>query len=224
MARGSKTDAFTITPEILLRAYACGIFPMAESADDPVIHWIDPRKRGVLLPGSFHLPRSLAKTVRQGRFDIRFDTAFPAVLDGCAEPAPGRRQTWINRPIRDLYLALFRMGHAHSVETWREDRLVGGLYGVSLGGAFFGESMFSRETDASKVALVHLWERLMLGGYRLLDTQFLTEHLARFGAAEIGRAQYHRLLEEALSASASFHPPAGGGTSESALHSRSQTS
>lgn len=218
MSRGPSSDDFAITPDMLLRAYACGIFPMAESAEDPTIHWIDPRKRGVIRPGGFHLPRSLAKTVRQGRFEVRFDTAFSAVLDGCAEPAPGRRQTWINKPIRELYLSLFQMGHAHSVESWRDDRLVGGLYGVSLGAAFFGESMFSRETDASKVALVHLWERLMAGGYRLLDTQFLTEHLARFGAEEIGRAQYHRLLEEALTVEASFQP-CGGGTSESILHS-----
>lgn len=203
MARGRESD-FAITPEILLRAYACGIFPMAESVSDPTIHWVDPEHRGVILPGGFHVPRSLAKTVRQGRFEIRFDSDFEGVLDGCAEPAPGRRDTWINGPIRELYVGLFKIGHAHSVETWREGTLVGGLYGVSLGAAFFGESMFSRETDASKVALVHLWNRLMDGGYRLLDTQFLTGHLSRFGAIEIERTEYQARLADALDVSARF--------------------
>lgn len=222
MARGGDGD-IAITPRMLLRAYSIGIFPMAEAADDPTIHWVDPERRGVILPGGFHLPRSLAKTIRRGRFDMRVDTAFGAVVDRCAEPAPDRPETWINAPIRSLYLDLFRMGYAHSVETWREGRLVGGLYGVSLGGAFFGESMFSRETDASKVALVHLWDRLTAGGYRLLDTQFLTGHLTRFGAIEIGRQRYHALLAEALDIDASFHS-AGGGTSESERQSISQTS
>lgn len=204
MAR--RADEFRITPELLLRAYACGIFPMAEAAGDPAIHWVDPERRGVILPGRFRASRSLMKTVRRGTFEMRVDTAFAEVLDRCAEPAPGRRDTWINEPIRELYLQLYRMGFAHSVESWREGRLVGGLYGVSLGGAFFGESMFSRATDASKVALVHLWDRLMAGGYRLLDTQFLTEHLSQFGAIEIDRADYHRLLEEALEVRATFAP------------------
>lgn len=202
----ARRDDFEITPEILLRAYACGVFPMAEAANDPTIHWVDPERRGVILPGRFHVPRSLAKTVRRGTFEMRVDTAFARVLDLCAEPAPGRRDTWINEPIRRLYLQLYRMGFAHSVESWKDGELVGGLYGVSLGGAFFGESMFSRETDASKVALVHLWDRLMAGGYRLLDTQFLTGHLSRFGAIEIDRAEYHRLLEDALDVSASLTP------------------
>lgn len=202
----ARRDDFEITPEILLRAYACGVFPMAEAANDPTIHWVDPERRGVILPGRFHVPRSLAKTVRRGTFEMRVDTAFARVLDMCAEPAPGRRDTWINEPIRRLYLQLDRMGFAHSVESWKDGELVGGLYGVSLGGAFFGESMFSRETDASKVALVHLWDRLMAGGYRLLDTQFLTGHLSRFGAIEIDRAEYHRLLEDALDVSASLTP------------------
>ncbi|MFD2237712.1 leucyl/phenylalanyl-tRNA--protein transferase [Aureimonas populi] len=220
---GSRENEPAITPAILLRAYACGVFPMGESADDPTIHWVEPTLRGVLLPGQFHLPRSLAKTMRKGVFGIRTDTAFPAVVDACAEPAPDRPQTWINAPIRELYLELFRMGHAHSVECWREGRLVGGLYGVSLGGAFFGESMFSRETDASKVALVALWDILMRGGYTLLDTQFLTTHLARFGAVEIERRHYLRLLDDALKREAHFQP-AGAGTSESVLHSLSHTS
>lgn len=214
---------FRITPGILLRAYAAGIFPMGESADDPSIHWVEPTMRGVILPGGFHLPRSLAKVVRKGRFEIHADTAFAAVVDACAEPAPDRRDTWINAPIRDLYVELHRRGHAHSVETWREGNLVGGLYGVSLGAAFFGESMFSRETDASKVALAALWDILMRGGYTLLDTQFLTNHLSRFGAVEIEREEYRLLLEDALGREAEFHS-AGAGTSDSILHSCSHTS
>ncbi|WP_102958323.1 leucyl/phenylalanyl-tRNA--protein transferase [Mangrovicella endophytica] len=198
-------EAFEITPSILLRAYACGIFPMADSADDPDIFWIDPTERGIMPLDAVHVPRSLRKTIRQGRFQIRVDTAFPAVLDGCAEPAPDRPQTWINGRIRELYLGLHRAGFAHSVEAWREDRLVGGLYGVSLGAAFFGESMFSRETDASKVCLVHLCERLRRGGYRLLDTQFITSHLARFGAVEIGRREYQKMLAAAVEATADFY-------------------
>ncbi|MDX1732491.1 MAG: leucyl/phenylalanyl-tRNA--protein transferase, partial [Aurantimonas coralicida] len=176
---------FEITPSILLKAYACGIFPMAEKADDPGIFWIDPTERGILPLDGFHLPRSLRKTIRRAPFDIRVDTAFAAVVDGCAEAAPGRMETWINGQIRSLTLALAQEGFAHSVEAWDGDELVGGLYGVSLGGAFFGESMFSRRTDASKVALAYLWERLCRGGYQLLDTQFLTGHLERFGAIEI---------------------------------------
>ncbi len=214
---------FGITPTILLKAYACGIFPMAESADDPSIFWVDPTERGILPLDGFHLPRSLAKIIRQERFAVRADTAFAAVVDGCAEPAPGRPQTWINADIRDLYLSLHGQGHAHSIESWRDGRLVGGLYGVSLGAAFFGESMFSRETDASKVALAFLVERLRLGGYRLLDTQFLTAHLSRFGAIEIPRAEYHRLLQDAVAAEATFQPSAGG-TAASVLQLFSQTS
>jgi leucyl/phenylalanyl-tRNA---protein transferase len=218
--RGEKLD---ITPAILLKAYACGIFPMAETADDPTIFWIDPTERGILPLDGFHLSRSLAKTIRRERFEVRVDTAFPAVVDGCAEPAPGRQQTWINADIRSLYLELHRLGHAHSVETWRENRLVGGLYGVSLGAAFFGESMFSRETDASKVALAFLVERLRRGGYQLLDTQFLTSHLQSFGATEISRAEYHRLLEPAIVAEATFQP-CGAGSPASVLQLFSQTS
>jgi leucyl/phenylalanyl-tRNA--protein transferase len=219
----NRRERFEITPGILLKAYACGIFPMAESADDPGLYWIDPTKRGIIPMDGFHVARSLRKTIRREPFDIRFDTAFSAVVDACAEPAPDRPQTWINARIRDLYLALFKDGHAHSVEAWRQEHLVGGLYGVSLGGAFFGESMFSRETDASKVCLVYLWDRLRRGGYRLLDTQFITGHLERFGAIEIDRARYHALLEEAIEADATFQP-AGLGTSDSILQSLSQTS
>lgn len=218
-----RDQRFEITPAILLKAYACGIFPMAESADDPGLFWIDPSERGIIPLEDFHIPRSLRKTIRRNVFEMRFDTAFPAVIDGCAEAAPDRRQTWINADIRSLYLALFREGHAHSVEAWREGDLVGGLYGVSLGAAFFGESMFSRETDASKVSLAFLVDRLRHGGYRLLDTQFLTSHLSQFGAREIPRAEYQARLEEAIALPATFQP-AGGGTIESVLQPFSQTS
>jgi leucyl/phenylalanyl-tRNA--protein transferase len=222
MARRGN-QRFEITPAILLKAYACGIFPMAETADDPAMFWVDPTERGILPLDGFHIPRSLRKTIRQGIFEMRVDTAFAAVLDGCAEPAPDRKQTWINAEIRALYLSLFRQGHAHSVEAWYEGHLVGGLYGVSLGAAFFGESMFSRKTDASKVSLAYLVDRLRRGGYRLLDTQFITGHLAQFGAIEISRDDYHLLLEQAIQRSATFQP-AGAGTAESVLQPFSQTS
>ncbi|MBO0663736.1 leucyl/phenylalanyl-tRNA--protein transferase [Jiella sp. MQZ9-1] len=213
----------TVTPELLLKAYASGIFPMAEAVDDPQIFWVDPTDRGVLPLDGFHLPRSLKKVIRRDRFTIRVDTAFAAVVDGCAEAAPGRENTWINGQIRDLYIALHREGFAHSVEAYDSERLVGGLYGVAINGAFFGESMFSRQTDASKVALAFLCERLIRGGYTLLDTQFITDHLARFGAIEIERKTYHVLLQEALAVAATFYP-AGAGTSDSVLQLFSQTS
>ena len=219
--RGRRT--LSITPELLLKAYASGIFPMAEAANDPRIFWVDPTERGTLPLESFHLPRSLKKVIRQERFTVTVNTAFSAVVDGCAEPAPGRDKTWINRQIRDLYVALYRDGFAHSVECRLDDELVGGLYGVSINGAFFGESMFSRRTDASKVALAFLCERLIRGGYLLLDTQFITGHLERFGAIEIGREEYHDRLQEALEAAATFYP-AGAGTADSVLQLFSQTS
>ncbi|GGD25529.1 leucyl/phenylalanyl-tRNA--protein transferase [Aureimonas glaciei] len=218
-----RDQRFEITPGILLKAYACGIFPMAESADDPGMFWIDPEERGIIPLDGFHVSRSLRKTIRRGTFEMRCDSAFPAVLDACAEPAPDRPNTWINAEIRNLYLQLFRDGHAHSVEAWRDDQLVGGLYGVSLGGAFFGESMFSRQTDASKVSLAFLVDRLRRGGYRLLDAQFITDHLAQFGAVEISRAEYQARLEEAIAVPATFYP-AGGGTAESLLQPVSHTS
>jgi leucyl/phenylalanyl-tRNA---protein transferase len=193
-----------LTPELLLRAYAAGIFPMAESADDPELYWVDPVQRGVLPLDKFHLPRRLARTVRSGRFTIACDRDFAAVMRGCAEPSADRPQTWINDEIISVYSALHAEGHAHSVEAYSGAALVGGLYGVSLGGAFFGESMFSRVTDASKVALAHLAARLIRGGYRLLDTQFVTAHLQRFGAIEISRARYRHLLAEALKTRAYF--------------------
>ena len=195
---------YRIPPDLLIRAYASGVFPMSESADDPEVFWVRPESRGVIPLNGFHMPKRLAKTIRQDRFEIRRDTDFDGVIDGCAEPRPGRRRTWINGPIREAYAELFRRGHCHTVEAWREGRLVGGLYGVSLGRAFFGESMFARERDASKVCLAHLVEHLKARGFELLDTQFTTEHLKRFGAVDVPRGRYERLLAEALSGEAKF--------------------
>jgi leucyl/phenylalanyl-tRNA--protein transferase len=207
LARGRRGGEDAITPSLLLRAYACGIFPMADSADDPTLYWVEPRLRGVLPLDAFHIPKRLARTVRSDRFEVRLDTDFDAVIDGCAAPRPGRRTTWINATIRDLYGQLFRRGHVHTVEAWRDGRLVGGLYGLELGAAFFGESMFSLERDASKVALVHLVAMMRRGGFQLLDTQFLTEHLTQFGALEIERKDYLLLLEEALAGEAGLAGP-----------------
>jgi len=193
-----------ITPDILLRAYAAGIFPMAESAEDTSLFWVEPRERGIIPIEGFHVGKRLARTVRSDEFQIRVDHDFDGVIDGCAAPGPDRDRTWINERIRRLYGELFDLGHCHTVEVYREGGLVGGLYGVSLGGAFFGESMFHRERDASKVALVHLVARLRHGGYRLLDTQFLTSHLAQFGAYEVPRRQYRRMLAEAVAGAADW--------------------
>jgi leucyl/phenylalanyl-tRNA---protein transferase len=193
-----------ITPEVLLRAYACGIFPMAESADDPTLFWVEPEQRGVIPLDGLKVSSRLARTVRSGRFTVTVDKAFSEVLDGCAEPKPGRDNTWINRRIRTLYTGLFRLGHCHSVEVWQGHALVGGLYGVNLGGAFFGESMFHRASDASKVALVHLVARLIAGGFTLLDTQYVTEHLRSLGAIEISRRRYRSQLDLALLHEADF--------------------
>ena len=193
-----------LTPEILLQAYAKGLFPMAEDRNDPRIFWVDPDMRGIIPLETFHVPRRLLRKVRQDLFEVRTDSAFVTVIEACATPAPGRWTTWINDEIVALYTSLHAMDHAHSVECWREDRLLGGLYGVSLGGAFFGESMFSFETDASKVALVHLVARLKYGGYRMLDTQFVTKHLSGFGATEVRRADYRRRLTEALGTAGDF--------------------
>jgi len=187
-----------LTPQRLLQAYALGVFPMAEDADSPELMWFDPPRRGILPLDAFHIPRRLSRTLRRAPYDIRVDTAFEQVMRLCAAPAEGRERTWINDEILALYTALHRMGHAHSVEAWSGDALVGGLYGVSLGAAFFGESMFSRATDASKLALVHLVARLRAGGFTLLDTQFVTEHLSQFGAVEIPRAEYKRRLAAAI--------------------------
>lgn len=187
-----------ITPQVLLKAYSCGIFPMAESADDPALYWIEPQHRGLLPLDAVHIPRRLARTIRDQPFEVRIDTDYDGVIDGCAAPRPGRRSTWINTRIRELYRALYDLGHCHTVETWRDGKLVGGLYGVALGGAFFGESMFSTERDASKVALVYLAARLIHGGFKLLDTQFVTEHLRQFGTVEVKRDEFHRRLDLAL--------------------------
>lgn len=187
-----------ITPEILLRAYSIGLFPMAEAADDPEIFWVDPEMRGILPLDAFHVSKSLQKTVRRKPFDIRFDTDFEGVIALCAQPADDRPSTWINETIRKLYRELHRMGHAHSVEAYDGDELVGGLYGVSLGAAFFGESMFSRRTDASKICLVHLVERMKAKGFVLLDTQFTTEHLKTFGAIDLPKDDYLKLLHAAV--------------------------
>ena len=188
----------------LLACYARGVFPMADAREDEALFLIDPELRGIIPLEGFHVSRRLARTVRREPFEIRIDSAFPQVVAACAAAKPGRLETWINQPIEHLYGDLFAIGHAHSLECWREGKLVGGLYGVSLGGAFFGESMFSRETDASKVALVHLVARLIAGGFQLLDAQFMTEHLAQFGAEEISRATYRRRLAKAVTAQADF--------------------
>lgn len=185
-------------PDELLNCYATGVFPMGEARDDPRVFLVEPDQRGVIPLDGFHIPTRLKRTVRSTAVEVRVDTAFTAVLDACAASMPGREDTWINAPIRRLYIALQARGHAHSVEVWRDERLVGGLYGVTLGGAFFGESMFSRERDASKVALVHLVGRLKRGGWRLLDAQFLTEHLSQFGAVETPQAAYLKRLKLAL--------------------------
>lgn len=214
----------TLSPETLLRAYAVGLFPMAERRDDPTLYWMDPEKRGILPLDEFHVPRRLARRVRAGYFEVRRDTAFREVMLACAEPAEGRDETWINDEILELYAALHEMGRAHSVECWREGRLAGGLYGVSLGAAFFGESMFSRETDASKVALVHLVAGLKAGGFTLLDIQFVTPHLARFGAVEVHRSGYRQYLADALDRSATFHREVASSAVEGVLQSVTQTS
>lgn len=190
------------TPDFLLRAYAMGIFPMAESRSDPDIHWVDPRHRGVMPLDGFHLSRSLAHRIRQGGFRVTTDQAFTPVVEACAD----RSETWISHRIQTLYEQLFALGHAHSLEVWQGDALIGGVYGVTLGAAFFGESMFSRRTDASKIALAFLVHRLRAGGFRLFDTQFLTPHLASLGGQEISRAEYHWRLANALQASADFSP------------------
>ncbi len=201
----SRENAFVeITPEVLLKAYACGIFPMAESADDPTLYWIEPEMRGILPLDGFHVSSRLARTVRTTPLTVWVDRDFDAVIDGCAEPKPDRGKTWINARIRRIYRALFDAGHCHTVEVYDGDSLVGGLYGVSLGRAFFGESMFHRARDASKIALVHLVARLKAGHYRLLDTQFVTEHLKSFGAVEVPKRRYHRMLEAALAGDADF--------------------
>lgn len=218
-----------ITPQVLLRAYACGIFPMAETANDPNLFWVEPDMRGVLPLDRFHIPRSLKKVMRNTRMKVFMDRDFKAVIEACSQTNNTRKETWINPKIKELYCALHEMGHANSVEVYDDDKLVGGLYGVRLGRAFFGESMFSRKTDASKIALVHLVENMKKSGFILLDTQFTTQHLERFGVIEVPKDQYQFLLEEALIGESQFDKSGyqlsdGGAMSESCLQSLSQIS
>ncbi|CUX12436.1 leucyl/phenylalanyl-tRNA--protein transferase [Agrobacterium deltaense] len=195
---GRRSRNNDITVDILLRAYSAGLFPMADSADDPELFWVEPEIRGIIPLNDFHISKSLAKAMRKKPFEIRFNTAFEAVMAGCAAEAPDRPSTWINTTIRKLYTELHQIGHAHSVEAWEGKELVGGLYGVSLGAAFFGESMFSRRTNASKICLVHLVERLRASGFVLLDTQFTTEHLKTFGAIDVPKQDYAKMLDLAV--------------------------
>lgn len=197
---------YRIPTDLLLKAYASGVFPMAESATDPEVFWVRPESRGVVPLDAFHMPKSLRKTIKRELFEIRIDSDFEGVIDACAEQREVRPSTWINAPIREAYVELHRIGHAHSVEAWRDGRMVGGLYGVTMGAAFFGESMFSNETDASKVCLAHLVERLRARDFLLLDTQFTTEHLKRFGAIDVPRRKYEKMLADALKGTAQFYP------------------
>ncbi|HEX7075826.1 MAG TPA: leucyl/phenylalanyl-tRNA--protein transferase [Hyphomicrobiaceae bacterium] len=199
-----ESPLLEITPQVLLKAYTCGIFPMAESADDPQLYWIEPQARGVLPLDRVLVPKRLQRTIRQAPYEIRIDTDFDGVIAGCAASRPGRRTTWINDRIRKLYRELHRLGHCHTVEAWHQGQLVGGLYGVALGGAFFGESMFSEMRDASKIALVYLAARLIFGGFVMLDTQFVTDHLRQFGTIEVDRSEFHRQLERALQTDGDF--------------------
>lgn len=201
MAGSRRAD---ITPELLLRAYAAGIFPMAEDAEDPSLYWVEPQKRGVFPLDAVHIPRRLARTIRQDRFEIRVDYDFDAVIAGCAAPSEDRDRTWISARIRRLYGELYDLGHCHTVEAWEGERLVGGLYGVTLGAAFFGESMFHTARDASKVAFVHLAARVKAGGFLLLDAQFVTSHLATLGAVELDRAVYQQVLASAVAGSSDW--------------------
>lgn len=231
---GAQDILLEITPQVLLKAYACGIFPMAESASDPGLFWVEPELRGIIPLDDFHIPQSLKKAMRRNPFQVTVDCAFDAVIEACAQSTPDRPKTWINGRIRRLYTQLHAVGHCHSVECWAGDELVGGLYGVRLGGAFFGESMFSRRTDASKIALVHLVHRLKAGGFTLLDTQFTTDHLKRFGAIDVPKEIYAKLLAEAVEQEADFFPfgerdaaldqDGGGASSDVILQSFSQIS
>lgn len=205
MAKKSDPFAIELTPELVVRAYRAGIFPMSEDAESAELFWVAPEQRGIVPLDGFRISKSLRKTLRQGPFSVRVDTSFEAVIDACAASDEGRETTWINGAIRRAYGELFRRGQVHTVEAWDGSDLVGGLYGLSIGGAFFGESMFHRKTDASKVALAHLVERLRAGNYRLLDTQFITDHLASLGAVEIRRAEYEVRLAEALAVEGDWH-------------------
>ena len=213
-----------LTPETVLSAYAAGIFPMSESADDPEIFWVEPEHRGVLPLDGMHISKRLARTVKQDRFTVRCDTAFEDVINLCAASAPDRPETWINSTIHDIFSELFALGVAHSVEAWQDEELVGGLYGIALAGAFFGESMFSRRSDASKVALVHLVARLNAGGFTLLDTQFTTPHLESLGVVEISRNDYQARLAQALKVQGDFTSLPSSVSGSAAMQSITQTS
>jgi leucyl/phenylalanyl-tRNA--protein transferase len=199
-----RMDRDHLTPDLLLHAYAMGVFPMAETRNDPDVFWVDPRRRGIVPLDGFHISRSLARRLRKGQFTITVDRDFAGTVQGCAD----RPETWINDTIHDLYLDLHRLGFAHSLEVREDGALVGGVYGVTLGAAFFGESMFSRRTDASKVALAYLVDRLRRGGFQLFDAQFITPHLQSLGAIEIARARYHQMLAKAIATAADFNAPA----------------
>jgi leucyl/phenylalanyl-tRNA--protein transferase len=213
-----------ITPDIVLKAYATGIFPMSEGRDEPEMFWVDPEKRGILPLDGFHLSRRLRRKVRQAPFTIRIDSAFEEVMTACAAPASGRWTTWINKEIQDLFTDLHKRGFGHSIEAWDGEELVGGLYGIAMGTAFFGESMFSRRTDASKIVLVHLVARLRAASFVLLDTHFITDHLRQFGAVEISRADYHSRLSLALSEYSDFNLSGRSLSSAAVLQSITQTS
>lgn len=217
-------DMSEITPELLLRAYASGVFPMAEDRESSDLYWVDPQERGVIPLEGFHLPKRLIKSIRQGVFRITRDLAFADVMRACAAPGNDRGRTWINAEIIAAYTRLHEMGHAHSIECWQDEKLVGGLYGVAIGAAFFGESMFHRERDASKVALAALVARLKAGGYRLLDIQFITDHLRQFGAIEIPRADYLTRLARAIDRQADFYSLAEDAPVEDLLQAITQTS
>ncbi len=222
--RGVMKDAespnLVVTPALVLRAYAAGVFPMADSSVADEIFWVDPRKRGILPLHDFHLSRSLKRRILKGGYQIRIDHAFAAVVDACAT----RDATWINETIRNLYIGLNRMGHAHSVEVWIDRELAGGLYGVRLGGAFFGESMFSHARDTSKIALAYLVARLKAGGFTLLDTQFTTPHLEALGARNVPKAHYHELLNRAVGTQADFYSLAAGASPGEVVQLITQTS
>lgn len=209
-----------LTPDLLLHAYASGIFPMSESCDDPEIFWVDPQRRGILPLDGFHMSRSLRKTILKNIYDVRFNTDFSGVVAGCAK----RDETWINQTIFDLYQTLHASGHAHSQEIWQENQLVGGVYGVSFGGAFFGESMFSRRRDVSKIALAYLVDRLRQTGFTLFDTQFITPHLTSLGGVEIDRQDYLSMLSDAISQCADIHALPGAQTAQDVVQRNTQTS
>jgi len=218
--KDAESPDLVVNPALVLRAYAAGVFPMADNAEDDEIFWVDPRKRGILPLHGFHLSRSLRKRILKGGYQIRIDQAFEAVVDACA----AREETWINATIRNLYIGLNRMGHAHSVEVWIDGALAGGLYGVRLGGAFFGESMFSDARDASKIALAYLVARLKAGGFTLLDTQFTTPHLEALGARSVPKARYHELLDRAVGTQADFYSLATGASPADVVQLITQTS